>query len=230
MRVRTRISIVRQGGIEYRVIRPARPLVHAALYAEPHGVPTEPHSLAMFVGRREAVVLTALWGLLTRSPHSLLYLPMRHTAAPEGLRRGLIEPVGLDLVLAHHRLQFSISRWKGIRGCLGEGRLHTADVPPAAYNPTGVASCEPLGQHEQLRVGIAANTVFLTAGGREFRDHGNLLWQMLLEAGPYVKSINGRYHYCVELGDHNALPWFKRRRRFPTQVHIQYCPRWRAFP
>lgn len=228
MRVRTRISTVRLGSREYRVIRPARPLVHAALYAEPHGVPTEPHSLAMYVGRVEAVLLTALWGLATCSPRTLLYLPMRDTAPPLDMPHSPALQAPLDLVLLHHRMQFPLSRWKQVRSRLGDGRPHTASVPPGAFTLGDRAGRRRAGDRDHLRIGFAADTAFVTGSAAAFGQHGGALRTMLDEAGPHLKRSGGRHHYCVELGDHDAHPWSHRRRRHHTLVHIQYSPRWRA--
>lgn len=221
---------MRLGRHEYRVIRPARPLVRAALYAEPHGVPTEPHSLAMFVGRVEAVLLTALWGLATCSPRTLVYLPMRDAAPPLDMPHTASGQTLLDLVLLHHRLQFPLSCWKQVRSRLGDGRPHTASLAPGAFT---VADGRRAGRRwaddrDQLRIGFAADTVFVTGSGPAFGQQGGFLRSMLDEAGPYLKRTNGRHHYCVELRGHDAYPWFRRKRRHPTLVHIQYCPRWQA--
>ncbi|MBV1856597.1 hypothetical protein [Catellatospora tritici] len=224
MRVRTRISTVRLGGTEYRVVRPLRPLNRAVLYTEPHGIPTEPHNLAMFVGRTEAVVLTALWGLAVCSPRSIVYIPMRHATPPADIPPG---PVPLDLVLMHHSLQLPVSRWKEIRARLDAGTAHRATVPPYALHSRDDGAATHT-YRDPLRVDIAAHTVYLTGSATAFRDPGTSLLELTREAGGYLKSIDGRHHYCVELGDHDTHPWFKRRRRFPTQVHVQYCPRWIA--
>ncbi len=229
MRVRTRISMVRLGSREYRVIQPARPLVRAALYAEPHGVATEPDSLAMFVGRVEAVLLTALWGLATCSPRTLVLLPMRHAAPPTDLPQAASGQSSLDLVLLHHRMQFPLSRWKQVRAHLGAGRPHTASVPPSAFTMADRGRARRWAEdRDHLRIGFAAETVFVTGSGPAFGQEGGFLRSMLDEAGPYLKRIDGRHHYCVELGGHDAYPWFRRRRRHSTLVHIQYSPRWQA--
>ncbi len=230
MKVRTRISTVRLGPHEYRIIRPARPLVRAVLYAEPHGVPTEPDSLAMFVGRAEAVLLTALWGLATTSPRTLVHLPMQDAVAPRDLPHSASGPVPLDLVLLHHRLQFPLSRWKQVRARLGDGCPHTASVAPNAFQADDGRRARRhwADNRDHLRIGFAAETAFITGSGPAFRQEGASLRSMLDEAGPYLKRTDGRHHYCVELGDHHAYPWFRRKRRHPTLVHIQYSPRWQA--
>ena len=68
------ISNVRLGRDEYRVVRPARAVEHAMLYEGRLGA-------QLSVDKRASVVLAMAWGLAARSPHSLIYLPLR-TAPP----------------------------------------------------------------------------------------------------------------------------------------------------
>lgn len=81
---------------------------------------------------------------------------------------------------------------------------------------------------DHLRIGFAANTIFITGSSPAFGAQGGQLRSMTTDAGPYLKRFNGNHHYCVELGDHGIYPWYRRKRRHPTLVHIEYCPRWEA--
>ncbi|GAB3908822.1 hypothetical protein GCM10027612_83650 [Microbispora bryophytorum subsp. camponoti] len=113
----TLISKVRLGRDEYRVVRPARALRHAMLYEGRLGA-------ELSVDKRAAVVLATAWGLAARSPHSLVYLPLR-TARPADSAN----QERLDLVLLHHRLAFPVSRWKQVRALLGAGAPHGVRLP-----------------------------------------------------------------------------------------------------
>src|SRR5690349_17759444 len=69
------VSHVRLGPNVYRVVRPARALKHAMLYEERSG--------AQFsVDKPAAVALALAWGLAARSPHSLVFLPVRAARPP----------------------------------------------------------------------------------------------------------------------------------------------------
>ncbi len=85
------------------------------------------------------------------------------------------------------------------------------------------------GPESVYRIGFAAHTMFVTGNAAAFTAEANELRTMTLEAGREIKERDGRYHFCVELGNHSVTPWFRRKRRYPTEVHIQYCPRWKAF-
>ncbi|MET9375502.1 hypothetical protein ABZX98_15290 [Streptomyces sp. NPDC002992] len=111
----------RLGSTEFRVVRPARPLVHAVL------IDRDRH-LDAYLDRDAAQRIGGLWTLAASSPRSLVHLPMRANRSPsheppEGSGRQL------DLVLLHHSLQFAPSRWKEVRRRLGPGRPQTVTLP-----------------------------------------------------------------------------------------------------
>jgi hypothetical protein len=89
------VSTVPFGSRHYRVVRPATAPRFAGLYEGRRG--------AQFCLDKETAMLFALaWGLAARSPHTIVYLPLRNAQLPA------CPPCGrpLDLVLLHHRLAF----------------------------------------------------------------------------------------------------------------------------
>ncbi|MER5935319.1 hypothetical protein ABT123_34745, partial [Streptomyces sp. NPDC002054] len=104
MKIPITIHQARLGSTEFKVIRPARPLVHAVL------IDHDRH-LDAYLDQDAAQRIGALWKLAASSPRSLVHLPMRGNRPPsrelpeDGTRQ-------LDLVLLHHSLQFAPSRWK----------------------------------------------------------------------------------------------------------------------
>ena len=152
------VSTVHLGRHRYRVMRPARPPGFAGLYEGPLG--------AQFCLDKETATLFALaWGLAARSPHTMVYLPLRRATRPHHHSWG--RP--LDLVLLHHRLAFPPSRWKQVRSRLGTGRPHTVVLPAQAWPARLTADHRRVRYREfrdHLRWDIAADTLVLT-GSRE---------------------------------------------------------------
>ncbi|MGC4774024.1 hypothetical protein [Micromonospora chalcea] len=152
------VSTVHLGRHRYRVMRPARPPGFAGLYEGPLG--------AQFCLDKETATLLALaWGLAARSPHTMVYLPLRRATRPHHHSWG--RP--LDLVLLHHRLAFPLSRWKQVRSRLGTGRPHTVVLPAQAWPARLTADHRRVRYREfrdHLRWDIAADTLVLT-GSRE---------------------------------------------------------------
>jgi hypothetical protein len=71
-----RVSHVRLGTNDYRVLQPDRPLRQAFLFGD------NVRTLEMYADREAATALTMAWGLAARSRHSLIYLPMRAKSTP----------------------------------------------------------------------------------------------------------------------------------------------------
>ncbi|MGW4379414.1 hypothetical protein [Kitasatospora sp. NPDC004531] len=89
MQQRVTVQHVRTGPHTYRVVRAAEGPGRIGLY-DHHRV------LDLYADRDGLTRLTALWSLAARSAHSLVYLPLRGTAAPAGhpeLFRSNIVPV-----------------------------------------------------------------------------------------------------------------------------------------
>lgn len=114
MKLPITIHRARLGSAEFKVIRPARPLTHAAL------IDHDRH-LNAYLDQDAAQQIGGLRELAASSPRALVHLPMRSNPTPfrnlpeAGTRQ-------LDLVLLHHSLQFAPSRWKELRGRLGPDR------------------------------------------------------------------------------------------------------------
>ncbi|KUN78465.1 hypothetical protein [Streptomyces griseoruber] len=223
MSTRVRIHQVRQGGgTGLRVIRAAPAPVRLALRDDRHW-------LSMYADREGAGRLVELWALAARSAHSLVYLPIRANAAPEGVP-GDGEPVALDLVLLHHSLQFPTASWKEVRGRLGAGKPHTASTPDRDF-PDETDVDHGRWRHQEYRdhldFHVAAHTLFVVGSSTAFREHGAALRGLVDEAPSYLHRHPGASHYCVELGP-GPWPHARTRRQVPGSLHIQYADTWRV--
>jgi hypothetical protein len=229
VRFRVRIDSVDVGAHRYRVVRPARPLMRAALYAD-HGLNTEPFSLAMFVDRTSAAVLTAAWAMATVSRHSLVYLPMRHAPRPKGLDQPGRSYMALDLALLHHQVQLPFSRWPHIRRKLGAGTPHSARLRDGVLPRFEEMDYSRRGRkdfRDYLRIILSGHTVFVVGSTIAFQHSGHLLRCLALEAGPTVKNSNDAHHFCVEIDDWQP----KSSHYYPenwTNLHVAYSPHWKV--
>jgi len=116
------VSTVLLGRHRYRVVRPAETPRFAGLYEGRLG--------AQFcLDKETAAMFAQAWGLVARSPHTIVNLPPRRAKRPSQHIWG--RP--LDLVLLHHRLAFPPSRWKQVRSRLGTGRAHAVVLPSHAW-------------------------------------------------------------------------------------------------
>ncbi|MFD0071586.1 hypothetical protein ACFVIY_04000 [Streptomyces sp. NPDC127166] len=221
MEQRVRVHKAGLGGAEVRVVRPDP--VRSRLALRDDG-----HWLSMYVDRGGAEQLTALWGLAARSARSLIHLPIRANAVPEGAAvEG--EPVALDLVLVHHSLQFPTASWKEVRARLGAGRPHTAAIPDGDFPDESAVDHERRYYstfRDHLGFDIAAHTLFVVGSATAFREHGSALRGLVDEAPSHRHRHPGARHFCVELG---SGPWTRprTRRNVPGLLHIQYCEDWR---
>ncbi|MGA8116916.1 MAG: hypothetical protein WCA46_25050 [Actinocatenispora sp.] len=201
------------------MIRPAPAAARLVLHDDNYG-------LAMYVDRDGAAQLVALWALAARSRHSLVHLPIRAHAAPDGAGFDLSVP--LDLVLVHHSLQFPTSSWKQLRSRLGAGEIHTA-ATPADELRGDVDHRRQLDREYRDHLGfdIAAHTLFVVGSPTAFRRNGAALRGLVDEAPSYRRRYPNAQHYCVEL---SAGPWSRRRtrRHVPDVLHVQYCDTWQA--
>ncbi|MBW6433474.1 hypothetical protein KZ829_06920 [Actinoplanes hulinensis] len=154
------VSTVQLGGDQYRVVRPARAPKFAGLYEGRLG--------AQFcLDKATAMLFAQAWGLAARSPHTIVYLPLRHAELPDQHVGGRT----LDLVLLHHRLAFPPSRWKQVRARLGNGQAHTVVLPSDAWPSRPVADHRRTWHREfrdHLRWNTAADS---TVGGRSGWPH-----------------------------------------------------------
>lgn len=217
-----RIHRVRLGADEYRVIRPDRPA--RGLFLRPAW------AADLYADDEGAAQLAVAWGLAARSPRSLVYLPIRGNAAPDGLPVEPDEPVApLDLALVHHRSQFPASRWKAVRARLGAGVPHTVTIPESDFQGPG-AELHPRYWTEEFRDRLsfarAAETMFVTGSAVAFRETGATVHR--LTAPRYADpGGGGESHRCVEL-DAGSRHRRGARGDIPDLLHIQYCGDWRA--
>ncbi|MFJ9952459.1 hypothetical protein [Kitasatospora sp. NPDC091207] len=213
MKLRTTVQRVRVGRDEYRVVTAAPQTPGAVLY-------DDSWSLQMVVDRPAAVDLAAAWALAARSPRSLIHLPLRATAGPA-------DPDRLDLVLLHHSLGFPPSRWKAVRGRLGTGRPHTADIPDSDFpaeddidhRRRGFA-----GWRDELRFAGAARTLFLTGSATAFRWTGAWIRSLSTEAPAALRHYPSGPHYCVTLRHESTDP-YRTAKGVPGLLHIEYAER-----
>ncbi|MFB6840141.1 hypothetical protein [Streptomyces sp. NPDC056361] len=222
MEQRVRIHKVRVGDGEIRVIRPDP--VPERLVLRDDG-----HWLSMYVDRGGAERLAALWALAARSARSLVHLPLRANRAPADAVGGDGVPVTLDLVLAHHGLQFPTASWKDVRARLGTGRPHTAATPDGDFPDPGAvdhARRYHRAYRDHLGFDIAAHTLFVVGSATAFREHGTELRAFVDEASSHGDRYPGAGHSCVEF---TSGPWSRprTRRHVPGSLHIQYCDTWR---
>ncbi|MEU4068195.1 hypothetical protein AB0F25_38355 [Streptomyces wedmorensis] len=220
MEQRVRVHEVRMGGAEVRVIRPDPVPERVALRDDGHW-------LSMYVDRDGAERLTGLWALAARSARSLVHLPIRANPAPGGVV-GDGGPVALDLVLAHHSLQFRAASWKEVRARLGPGRPHRAATPDRDFPDAGDIDHERRYHRtyrDHLGFDIAAHTLFVVGSATAFREHGTVLRGLADEAPSHRNRHPGDRHYCVEF---SSGPWSRprTRRNVPGSLHIEYCDTW----
>ncbi|MFE0650453.1 hypothetical protein ACFVZH_17890 [Streptomyces sp. NPDC059534] len=187
------------------------------------------HWLSMYADPEGAERLAALWELAARSSRSLVHVPMRAEAAPEGVD-GEGVSVALDLVLVHHSLQFLTASWKRVRAGLGAGRPQVASTPDT-YLPDEDTVDHGRRYHrtyrDHLGFDIAAHTLFVVGSATAFRDHGTVLRRLVDEAPSHRRRHPSAGHYCVEF---TSGPWSRprTRRHVPGSLHIQYCETWRG--
>ncbi|GLW74938.1 hypothetical protein Kpho02_72350 [Kitasatospora phosalacinea] len=145
---RVTVHRVRAGRSEYRVVRAAPGPGRLALRDEYHW-------LTLYADRAGLSRLLAMWSLAARSPRTLLHLPLRGQPMPAGPSTTPMYESGhlaLDLVLAHHSLQFRPAAWKDVRSRLGTGRPRTTGTPAddflaeprsagRLHHPTSATAC-----------------------------------------------------------------------------------------
>ena len=208
--LQTRVSNVRHGGRDLRVIRPC----HLAPGIVLQGRPEVLHMEADRAGLEQ---LVAAWSLAAFSPRSIIFLPLRQNA--DGSRAD-----ELDLVFLHSSLQFRLAQWKDLRSHLGAGHLHTAKPAPP------VLSTEPDPERwrgwRQSRNGVvfdsAARTLFVVGTRDGLRATGYLAGR--LHADPEACFDEEVRHSCVMLNcgrRHSGTG----RHATPGVLHIELAQR-----
>ncbi|MEU5875517.1 hypothetical protein AB0A73_28635 [Glycomyces sp. NPDC047369] len=176
----------------------------------------------MSVDKRGTVDLAIAWWLAARSARSLVYLPLRGSAAECGAEYGGRK---LDLVLLHHSLGFRVSRWKEVRGRLGAGRVQKVTMPAGAFPEQGSEVHQVRwrrGFRDGLRWAIAADTLFVVGSRTGFELEGQQL-RGLAEDCPAHLAERPETHCCVEI---QLGRWNGTDRRNPySQLHVECCNR-----
>jgi hypothetical protein len=208
-----RLSAVHLGDRRYRVVRPGRAIGFAGLYEGRLG--------AQFCLDKQTAAMFALaWGLAARSPHSIVYLPLRAARVPDCCAWGR----RLDLVLVHHRLAMPPSRWKEIRARLGAGSPHTVTLPSGAW------PAKPFADHhrsrhddfrDHLRWEIAADTLVLTGSRAAFELQADQV-RGLAEDCPAHRARLPDAHCCAEIGMGRNRSYRDRRNPY-AELHAEYC-------
>lgn len=214
-RWRAIVETVRLGPRSYRVVRPADNLSGAHLRE------TAWYGFDMHVDQPAALDLAMAWGLVIRSPRTLIYLPMNRSRD-----RDADGSPAFDLVLLHHSLAFAPSLWKQIRARLGTGTPLRVTLPSRTFEARPRSEYQRhshAGYHDFLRWGIAAETLFLVGSGQAFRLEADQI-RGLAENGPAFVASRTNSHYCVEIGV--GRPWrgYAHKRHRWSELHIVYAP------
>ncbi|WP_067537618.1 hypothetical protein [Nocardia crassostreae] len=207
-RWRTLVSTVRLGRDEYRVIRLARPIEHAPLHDGYLGV-------QMTVDKAAAMTVSMAWALALRSPHTIVYLPLRRNEFECDLYYATGNEPRLDLVLLHHSLRFRTSRWKDVRAKLGSGHPHTVvcrGLPGADDLEAEFAARHHREFKDVLRYDITADTLFLVGSRTAFELEAHHL-RSLVEECPRHMHEQPETHCCAEISVAGMRQW----------LHVEYC-------
>ncbi|MEV5708692.1 hypothetical protein [Actinoallomurus sp. NPDC052274] len=215
MKLSITIHRARLGAVEFKVIRPAHPLVHAVL------VDHDRH-LDAYLDEDAARRIGGLWTLAASSPRSLIHLPMRGNQAPSlelpenGTRR-------LDLVLLHHSLQFAPARWKEVRRRLGPGRPKTVTLPDSGRTTDAVIDHEARRYRENrdlFHQHLHAETLFMTGSANVFGETARHFHDVARNGPGYVPVHPSYPHFCAELHSNDGILGNAR------EIHIEYCDQW----
>lgn len=223
--LRTKVVVQRVplGAEEYRIIRPAKPLKNAELYAASS-------DYELYVDRTDGRRLGTLLMLAARSPRSLVYLPLRSSPEVPGVGRPEEQP--LDLVLVPRARQFRPTHWKQLRTRITAGNapreLRTASVPESDLTTDGEIDWAVSGDRYTLRQHMHAETLFLTGKSGAFREAARAVLEVAKDGPPsaaehpglyYAQGCN--YHVCRCLCD-----WDDLHTHNWEQVHVTFYPTW----
>ncbi|MFC0548612.1 hypothetical protein [Kutzneria chonburiensis] len=211
------VNEVRRGRDTYRVIHPARPIAHGAMYEAGWGV-------EMYVNKAATVDFALAWWLAARSPHSLVYLPLRSSACDPEVRY-----LGrrLDLVFLHHTLKFPTAQWKDVRARLTPTGLQKVELPATPFRTVERAEHERSwrrGFKDHLRYDFAADTLFVV-GSRQGYELGSKTFVDLVEQGPAELATAPDAHVCgeLDLGVCSGSGPIWKRRDAPLRLHVVAC-------
>ncbi|MFJ2055330.1 hypothetical protein ACIOMM_05235 [Streptomyces sp. NPDC087908] len=215
MKLAITIHRARLGPTEFKVIRPAHPLVHAVLIDRDRW-------LDVFLDQDAAQRVGALWELAASSPRSLVHVPMRRNHTPTGQPNGDAERQ-LDLVLVHHSLQFAPSRWKELRGRLDRGRPQTVTLADAAgFDESGIdhEARHYRENRDLFHQHLHAETLFMTGSAAVFRDTAPHFHDVARNGPGHTPARPGDSHFCSTLHANAGILGNAR------EIHLQYCDDW----
>lgn len=153
MRLRLTEFQPRTGPHTHRMVRPRTTLRHTSL--------TAPDPIGLLLGDHDGLnTLAALFSFASRSPHTIVHVPLRDGVPPD---EGWGERV--DLVLAHHTLGLRPSQWPGLRRGLRQGSPLTARTDEARTE-RDAQEWQDRRDRDDLRHTTHTRTLFLF-GGRE---------------------------------------------------------------
>ncbi|MFB6820416.1 hypothetical protein ACFCXA_02340 [Streptomyces virginiae] len=217
MKLRVTVHRARLGPVEFKVVRPARPPVRAALVDRDRYVNA-------FLDGDAARLIGGLWTLAASSPRSLVHVPMRGNHAPAhgwpeaGTRQ-------LDLVLLHHSLQFAPARWKELRARLGPGRPGTVTLPVPARAPGGESQADDEARHHRenrdlFHQHLHAETLFMTGSAKVFRATADRFLDVARHGPGHAAAHPRNPHFCTRFHADAGILGDAR------EIHVEYCERW----
>lgn len=207
--LQTRVSNVRHGGRDLRVIRPC----HLAPGIVLQGWPDVLHMQVDRVGLEQ---LIAAWSLAVFSPRSIIFLPLRQKTDRPRVSE-------LDLVFLHSSLQFRLAQWKELRSLLGTGRPHAAKpAPPVLPAEPDPKRWRPRQSRNGVIFDSAAHTLFVVGTRDGLRATGYLASR--LHADPEACFDENVRHSCVMLNCGRRRSGIGRHTT-PGVLHIELTPR-----
>lgn len=207
------VSEARLGTTRYRVVHPARPILHAALHESRFGG-------QLSVDKDATAVLATAWWLAARSPRSFVYLPLRSSVDCGGFGERK-----LDLVLLHHSLGFRVAEWKTVRAKLTRSKTQKVTMPPEPFRPVPEAAHEHRGHrefHDHLRWTIAADTLFVVGSRRAYEYAGEQV-RALAEESPAELAEHPDRHHCAEIDLGRTRRSIPDARNPYATLHIECC-------
>ncbi|MER5635479.1 hypothetical protein ABT095_00795 [Kitasatospora sp. NPDC002227] len=214
MKLPVTIHQARLGASEFKVIRPARPLRHAALL-------DHDRYLDCYLDQDAARCIGALWALAATSPRALIHLPMRTNRLPSATLSAA-DGRPLDLLLLHHTLQFAPARWKELRARLGPGRPRTVTLQaPPAVDSIDFEARHHRENRDVFHQHLHAETLFMTGSAKLFRETARHFLDLAQDGPGHAAAHPSSSHFCTEFhGTDGTLAPTAR------QLHIEYCEEW----
>ncbi len=157
MRLRLTEFRPRTGPHVHRIVQPRTPLRHTSL--------TAPDPIGLLLGDHDGLSrLAALFSFASRSPHTIVHVPLRDGVPPD---EGHGERI--DLVLAHRTLGLRPSHWPGLRRGLRQGTPLTVRTDEAR-TARDARAWQESRDRDDLRHTTHARTLFLFGGREAFAE------------------------------------------------------------